>query len=124
MSSVSRWLLLSFAVAGLLALYITSQAVDSVFAVLDYQDPLARYVPIHTLVGIVAGLITFVVLWKYKRANEFGEEVVKEVKKVTWPTMPETRAATIVVIVISIIISVVLGIFDFVFSTLTRFIYS
>ena len=46
-----------------------------------------------------------------------------ELKKVTWPTAKEVRAATIVVIVMALISAVVLFLFDVVWSGLTDKIY-
>ena len=44
-------------------------------------------------------------------------------KKVTWPSAKEVRAATIVVIVMAIISAIVLGLFDLVWSNLTELVY-
>ena len=52
-----------------------------------------------------------------------ANEVAGELKKVTWPTAKEVRAATMVVIVMAIISAVILGLFDFVWSNLTELVY-
>ena len=52
-----------------------------------------------------------------------ANEVAGELKKVTWPTAKEVRAATIVVIVMAIISAIILGLFDFVWSNLTELVY-
>ena len=46
-----------------------------------------------------------------------------ELKKVSWPTGKEVKAATIVVIVMTIISAIILGFFDFIWSNVTQFIY-
>ena len=49
-------------------------------------------------------------LWD--RAGGFWQEVRVEIRKVTWPTLPELREATIVVIVTVLIISVFIAAVD------------
>ena len=57
------------------------------------------------------------------RTKDFVNEVVDELKKVTWPTAKEVRAATIVVIVMALVSALILGLFDFVWSNLTELVY-
>ncbi len=51
----------------------------------------------------------------------FFEDVVKEMKKVTWPTKESLRESTIVVVVVCIIISLFVGAVDQVVSQLLEF---
>jgi preprotein translocase subunit SecE len=64
-------------------------------------------------------------IWSYRNDKYFqlANEVASELKKVTWPTAKEVRAATIVVIVMAILSAMILGVFDFVWSNLTEFVY-
>ena len=80
----------------------------------DFQVSVAAGV-IATVVGIVA--------YKNDRAYHLANEVATELKKVTWPTAKEVRAATLVVIIMSIISALILGLFDFVWSNLTDLVY-
>ena len=48
------------------------------------------------------------------------KEVVRELKKVSWPSRKQTVNKTILVIVISILLAVYLGGLDFVFQKLTE----
>ena len=123
MSSVSRWLWLSYAVAAILGTLLVSQFIDWVFVTAKISDPLAQIIPLATLIGLMVGLAIFLVLLKHPRVNEFSGEVVKEISKVSWPTFLETRVATIVVIVLTIILVVVLGLLDWFFSSITNLIY-
>lgn len=58
-------------------------------------------------------------VWKTPRYNAVLEEVVSELRKVAWPSLEETRAATIAVIVASLIAAVLLGMFDVAWQFLT-----
>jgi preprotein translocase subunit SecE len=74
---------------------------------------------ISAVVAAVAGI------WMYRddRLYALTNEVATELKKVTWPTAKEVRAATLVVIVMAIISAVVLFLFDIMWSSLTDVIY-
>jgi len=50
----------------------------------------------------------------------YFKEVVRELKKVSWPSRKQTVNKTILVIVISILLAVYLGGLDFVFQKLTE----
>ena len=63
------------------------------------------------------------VLWRRPRVQEVSLEVAGELKKVTWPGLRETRAATAAVVLATFVAAVVLGIFDFVWGWLSGKIY-
>lgn len=52
-----------------------------------------------------------------KPANYFSE-VLREVKKVSWPSKEQTQEKTLLVLVVSVIIGLYIGILDFVFAKL------
>lgn len=58
----------------------------------------------------------------FKKISEFFDGVVFEMKKVSWPTWPELRGSTIVVLVLSLILSVFLFIVDIILSKLVNVI--
>lgn len=68
-------------------------------------------------------LVTGIALYRHERVNGLVNEVVAELKKVTWPNRAEVRAATIVTIVMTIISAAILGFFDFIWANVTDFIY-
>jgi preprotein translocase subunit SecE len=75
------------------------------------------------LLGAGITIVTGVWLYRNDRIHTLANEVAAELKKVTWPTAKEVRAATIVVIVMAIISALILGLFDLVWSNLTELIY-
>jgi preprotein translocase subunit SecE len=64
------------------------------------------------VVPVLLGLIVFAVLFRHPKVNLFLEEVVSELRKVTWPSREEVVRSTTVVIICIAICSVVLGVFD------------
>jgi preprotein translocase subunit SecE len=78
---------------------------------------------LSTLVGFVLAAVVAFVVWRIPRVQNVSLEVALELRRVTWPTMRETRAATVAVIVASAIAAVVLGVFDMVWSWISSHIY-
>ncbi|MDD3776033.1 MAG: preprotein translocase subunit SecE [Actinomycetota bacterium] len=57
-----------------------------------------------------------------KRISSFFRGVVRELKKVTWPTRKALLSYTLVVIVTIIIFAAILGLFDFIFLQAVDFL--
>lgn len=49
------------------------------------------------------------------RVREFALQVQAEMKRVTWPTWPELRSATFVIIIFVVIVALIIGFMDWVF---------
>lgn len=76
-----------------------------------------------SLMSAIIAIVVGVVMYRNDRFYNLANEVSGELKKVTWPTAKEVRAATIVVIVMAIISSIILGVFDLIWSNLTELVY-
>lgn len=72
-----------------------------------------------TVIGLAVVAAVAVYLWTRPRSHEVSLEIAAELRKVSWPSFAETRAATIAVIVASIIAAVLLGLFDVFWQFLT-----
>lgn len=58
---------------------------------------------------------------KVKKPNaiqRWYRETVGELRKVSWPTLPETRRLTVIVLLVMFAMSLTLGLLDFLFSRL------
>ncbi|GAO03902.1 preprotein translocase subunit SecE [Anaeromyxobacter sp. PSR-1] len=78
---------------------------------------------LSTVAGFALAIATAVVVWRIPKTQQVSLEVALELRRVTWPTMRETRAATVAVIVASAVAAVILGLFDLVWSWLSSKIY-
>jgi preprotein translocase subunit SecE len=56
------------------------------------------------------------------RAKDFVNEVVDELKKVTWPDFPQLKNATLVIIVFVIIVALIIWLMDFSVRGIINFI--
>jgi preprotein translocase subunit SecE len=105
--------------SGLLLFYLLKWTTDWIWGYFT-RAPDQFYVT--ALAGLVA-LVAAVFFYKHERTYTLVNEVTAELKKVTWPTAKEVRAATIVVVVMTIISAAILGFFDFIWSNVTKWIY-
>ena len=78
---------------------------------------------LSTVAGFALAAVTAVVVWRIPKTQQVSLEVALELRRVTWPSARETRAATVAVIVASGVAAVVLGVFDLVWSWLSSKIY-
>jgi len=76
-----------------------------------------------TYLNIVFLAVAAVLVWRNARAQAVSMEVAGELKKVTWPTLRETRAATVAVLIATAIAAVILGVFDWVWAAVSSRIY-
>ena len=67
--------------------------------------------------GIAGAAAAYV--WVTLKYREVALDIVAELRKVSWPSIPETRAATVAVIVASLIAAALLGLFDVFWQFLT-----
>jgi len=82
--------------------------------------------PSDTTMSLIAGVFTLILataLYRNDRVHGLANEVAVELKKVTWPSAKEVRAATIVVLVMALLSALILSLFDIVWSNLTELIY-
>lgn len=104
---------------GLLLFYLLKWTADWIWGYFT-RSPSELYV---TVFAAMVALVTGTALYRNERTYTLVNEVTTELKKVSWPTGKEVKAATIVVIVMTIIAAIILGFFDFVWSNVTEFIY-
>jgi preprotein translocase subunit SecE len=78
---------------------------------------------LSAVLGFGLAAVAAVVIWRIPRTQAVSLEVALELQRVTWPSVRETRAATVAVIVASFIAAAILGVFDMVWSWLSAKIY-
>jgi preprotein translocase subunit SecE len=110
---------LIYLIGAVLLFYMLQWSIDWVWGY--FGSPPSEF-KISLFAGIVA-VTTSVILYRSDRIYGLANEVAQELKKVTWPTGKEVRAATMVVIVMAVVSAVILGIFDFAWSNLTELVY-
>jgi preprotein translocase subunit SecE len=89
----------------------------AIFNALRWNDkPLVGDWTVSSLLGFVIAIGIAVAVWTNPRLNGLSFEVAQELRKVSWPSMEDTRANTIAVIVFSFAAAGIMGLFDFLSS--------
>jgi preprotein translocase subunit SecE len=108
-------------VAGLFW-YLFSASFNYIAVYFHLLDRYSFVAPVVQIGPILLGVLASFALYKVKRLKEYFIDVITEVKKVTWPPKKETWGATVVVIIAVLISALMLGVFDWISSTIIKYI--
>jgi preprotein translocase subunit SecE len=75
-----------------------------------------------SIAAIVLGVLVFVVLNRHSLVVGFTDEVIEELKKVTWPDKDDTVNSTVVVVGVTLFIAAALGLYDYVWAEVTQIV--
>ncbi len=110
---------LIYLVGGLITFIVLKWSIDWIWGFFT-RVPDEFYVTVGSaLIALVGGIA----LYRNEKVRSLIDEVVGELKKVTWPGFKEVKSATIVTVVMTVISAAILGGFDFVWANVTDFIY-
>ncbi len=125
MQGTQRYVIIAHIVFGLLLVMTLGQLLSAIFAGVGVADGhiLGQQFTVTKLLGVVLGAAGTVALYKNPKSIAYTNEVVAELRKVTWPTKKETQTATTVVIVTTLVMSVILFFIDNIWGALTGVFY-
>ncbi len=112
----------SYVCASIILWYLTRQGLQSLY-LMSYQ--IRRLPSIHLVrefLPVIVGLAAFGFLSLNKRIGAFLDEVVLELKKVTWPSREDVVKSTVVVLGCVLFASGVLAIFDIAFGRVISYL--
>jgi preprotein translocase subunit SecE len=115
-----KWVSLSYLVLAALVGFIVFTLSFKLVGTYDLE---ARVRNIDLMVrglSILAGGLVFLILYRNDKTNQFMNEVVVELSRVTWPQSKETASATFIVIIMVLISGVFLGVLDYVWSLVLK----
>ncbi len=120
-----RLVAVSFVLATIALGYFLSKVLAVAFSYTRWNDfpVFGEDWPLTAVSGFAVAAVAAVVAWRTPRVQTLSLEVAGELKKVTWPSLRETRAATVAVIVATIVAAMILGSFDYVWAWLSARIY-
>jgi preprotein translocase subunit SecE len=117
-----KWVNLAYlAMAGLVG-YIVFSAGLNTAAAYDLEARVRNIDLIIRGASLLIGALLFFGLYRSTRVNQFMNEVVDELAKVTWPTQKETINATYVVIIMVLISGMILGFLDYIWTVLLKMV--
>src|SRR5213082_1211807 len=118
-----RWVAVGYIVLALLSGFFLEHVLLAGFGTFGVTQPLTR--PLwnewtwSSIIGLLIAFAAAFYLWTNAKSREVSFEIVAVLRKVSWPGLAETRAATIAVIVASLIAAALLGLFDVLWQFLT-----
>ncbi|MEO5971635.1 MAG: preprotein translocase subunit SecE [Bdellovibrionia bacterium] len=121
-SEHQKWVNLSFLAVAILFGYIIFSTAGKIVGAYDLEARVRNIDLILRSISAIAGGILFLVLYKNEQANQFMNEVLVELSRVAWPTQKDTRSATVVVIIMVLISGMVLGLLDYCWVQLLKWI--
>lgn len=77
---------------------------------------------VRDAIPVAVGGLLFMFLISHRRTNGFMEEVISELKKVTWPGRQDVIRSTTVVIICILVASVILATFDMIWGRLMGYL--
>jgi preprotein translocase subunit SecE len=119
----SRLVVIGYVVLGLAVGLFVEHVLILVFGAFSPTQPLTR--PLagdwswSTVIGLALATVAALILWRTPKTHDGSIEISAELRKVSWPGLAETRAATVAVIIASLISAVLLGLFDVLWQFLT-----
>ncbi|HEY3449126.1 MAG TPA: preprotein translocase subunit SecE [Myxococcales bacterium] len=108
---------------ALVALAVTGgmfldQVAKAIFAGLKLNDPqvLVEDLTLTAIVGFAISAGVAIYVYMNPKLREGGLDIAAELKRVSWPSIAETRVSTIAVVIASLVSSLILFFFDFIAS--------
>ncbi len=117
--SNARYIYLTFLSCGFCVALVSRAAVVQILLSMGAADRMIGVLPLSTVIALLAGAVTFIVMLKMPLTAGYTDQVISELVKVTWPDREETTNQSIVVIVATLIFSGSLAAFDFVWAKVT-----
>ena len=112
-----------YAAFGLMIFYICSKSLEAVGMHTGWSERFYEWYPVaSTILSVVVGLLAIFQFTRNKDRHEYFLSSIAELRKVSWPTLVDTRRMTIIVCVVVGIFAVILSIFDFVWGELLSLI--
>ena len=110
----NRKIILGFYIACSMVLwFLTRSSIQWLYLTFYQVRRLPGIVAIREALPVILAGTLFLVLMKHPRVNTVLEEVVSELKKVTWPNRQDVMRSTTVVLIMIFIASFILAGFDF-----------
>jgi preprotein translocase SecE subunit len=121
-SQFQKYVNISYLVVAALIYYIIYEFGTRMVGSFDLEAKVHNVDLILRVAAVAVGGIAWLVLYRHEQANQFMNEVMVELSRVSWPTQKETVSATFIVIIMVLVSSMVLGLLDYVWTDLIKMV--
>ncbi len=118
-----KWINALVALAAFLVGFITIRFVTQMGEWFDLEAKIGQFELFAQGVGVVAGLITFLVVIKNSKASTLLNEVYAELVKVIWPEKDSVVRATVGIVIGIVFLSGLFVGVDFIFRKILELLY-
>ena len=117
----STWLNICYVAFALLMTYVSYKFIYTLGVQMAWIERYDEWFPsVNNIVAIALGGGAAFYLRSSGERREYHLGVISEVRKVKWPSVPDTKKMTWIVVIVVAIFSVILSAFDFVWSKLLQ----
>jgi len=117
------WLNISYVLFALVAAFVGYKAVGTLGVQLGWTERYDTWFPLfNNIAAIVLGASGTLWLRSSMLRREYHLSAIGEVRKVSWPSLEDTKKMTLIVAVVVAIFSVILSIFDVVWAKILQFV--
>lgn len=113
----ATWLNITYVLFAMLVAYVAYKALHTVGMQVGWAERYDEWFPtVNNVVALTIG--TAASLWLRSNADrrEYHIATIAELRKVSWPSLPDTKKMTYIVVVVVAIFSVILTVFDVLWS--------
>ena len=119
----SKWVNGFVAILCALVAYICIQFIATIGEWFDLEAKIKHFIIVGQMVGVLCGVITFIVVMKNKNAIQYLQEVYGELVKVIWPDRDAALKATVGILIGICMVSGFLVMVDWVCRKLLSLLY-
>jgi len=113
----SYWLKLAYVAFAALTAFTLFKAFGTLGVQTGWADRFDEwYQPVATTASILLGIGAALYLRSKKERDEYFLAAIGELRKVTWPSMPDTRRMTLIVCIVVGVFAIILAVFDFIWA--------
>ncbi len=112
----ATWLNVAYVTFLLISAYLAYQAIELVGIQTGWVERFDWFGYAATVAGGAAGIAAAWFLRSDAERHEYFLSAIAELRKVSWPTWPDTKRMTVVVCIVVGIFAVIVGIFDLIWA--------
>lgn len=119
----SKWINALVAIAAVLSGFIVTKFVDQLGSWFDLEAKISSFSVLSQGLGVVTGVLVFIIVLKNSKTSSYLEEVYNELLKAVWPSKDATVKMTIGIAIALVVCSAIFVFVDFVFKKILSFVY-
>lgn len=116
----ATWLNVAYVGFALLVAYFTYNALEMLGIQMAWMERYDWYSLVSTLGAVAVAAIAALWLRSSPERHEYFLASIGELRKVSWPSWPDVKKMTLVVVVVVGVFAVILGLFDVVWARALR----